>query len=180
MHIDANRVVAIANTIANRDFQVTVSLCTTGAGRSWEISVGESGWSRTLVVKSVDGPGADGPIGSLSDSVLGLQDAPAGTERTFTLRELIADGYVGVRRMLEADNPPMSESRKRDIALRMVEHVMLRRQLPAPNDFMREIGNTAKDIGVDIETLKKFYEALLPKIIGRMLGRKNVSVTSSN
>ena len=74
----------------------------------------------------------------------------------------------------------MDEKRKGEIALKILETMLMKRQIPAPNDFMRELGNVAKEIGEDTETLKQFYEALLPKMLGRMLGRKSVSMTSSN
>ena len=74
----------------------------------------------------------------------------------------------------------MDEKRRGEIAIKLVEAMMMKRQMPAPNDFMRELGNVAKEIGEDTETLKQFYETLLPKMIGRMLGRKSVSLKTSN
>ena len=74
----------------------------------------------------------------------------------------------------------MNEQRQGQIALKLVERQMMKSQMPAPNDFMRELGNVAKDIGEDVETMREFYETMLPKMIGRMLKRSSVSLTTSN
>ncbi len=74
----------------------------------------------------------------------------------------------------------MDEKRRGEIALKLIESQMMKKQLPAASDFNRELGNAAKDIGEDAETLKQFYEFLLPKVIGRMLGRRSVSLATSD
>lgn len=74
----------------------------------------------------------------------------------------------------------MNEQHQGQIALKLVERQMMKNQMLAPNDFMRELGNIAKDIGEDVETMREFYEAMLPKMIGRMLKRSNVSIKTSS
>lgn len=72
----------------------------------------------------------------------------------------------------------MSEKRMGEIALMLVKHRLMKSALPAPNDFRREIGNVAKEIGVDQTDLLMLYEVLLPEIIGKMLGYERVSMTT--
>jgi hypothetical protein len=74
----------------------------------------------------------------------------------------------------------LSGERMGEIALKMVKRQAMDREFPSPNDFRREIGNYAKDIDETTETLVDFFEAILPDILGKMLGRKSVSITTTN
>ena len=74
----------------------------------------------------------------------------------------------------------MDKQRQGEIALKLIELKMMKSPMPAPNDFMRELGNVAKDIGEDVETMREFYEAMLPKMIGRMLKCSSVSLKTSS
>lgn len=73
----------------------------------------------------------------------------------------------------------LSKERAGEIALKLIERAAMDREVPAPNDVRREIGNIAKDIDESTEDLTKFLELLLPKILGRALGRKSVTITTS-
>jgi hypothetical protein len=72
----------------------------------------------------------------------------------------------------------MDDKRRGEIALMLVERELMKERLHAPNDFHRIIGNIAKEIGIDSQELLDFYQSMLPKMIGMMLGdRKAVSIT---
>ena len=73
----------------------------------------------------------------------------------------------------------LSKERAGEIAIKLIERAAMDREFPAPNDVRREIGNIAKDIDESTEDLTRFFEMLLPKILGRALGRKYVSITTS-
>ncbi len=74
----------------------------------------------------------------------------------------------------------MSKERQGEIALALIEHRLKKQPMPAPADFRRELGNLSKDIGVSADDLVMFYETILPKLLGTMLGRSKVSLTTSD
>jgi len=74
----------------------------------------------------------------------------------------------------------LTKERMGEIALKLVEQRLMKSSMPAPADFRRELGNAAKEIDVDLEDLISFYEAFLPKVLGKMLGRKSVSLVTSD
>ncbi len=71
----------------------------------------------------------------------------------------------------------MNAQRQGEIALLLIRKQLTKRGLPGEG-FRRELGNAAKDIKVEPHELEAFYERQLPFIIGEMLGRKNVSLTT--
>ena len=73
----------------------------------------------------------------------------------------------------------MDEKRLGEIALLMVKQQLRKVGLRGEN-FNREMGNAAKDIGIPIEELRGFYETLLPEILGEMLGRKSVTLITKD
>ena len=74
----------------------------------------------------------------------------------------------------------LSKERLGEIALKLVKAHAMKRELPAPEDFRRDVGSAAKEIGEDTDTLIVFVEAIMPELIGKMLGRKSVSLKTSN
>jgi hypothetical protein len=74
----------------------------------------------------------------------------------------------------------MNVTRQQEIALKLVEAMLIKKGITNITDFRREAGNIAKEIGIELPELIKFYEAMLPKVIGRMLGYGTVSLTCSN
>ena len=73
----------------------------------------------------------------------------------------------------------MDHARRNEIAYLLLVHQMMKKALPAPNDFRREMGNQAKEIGVELEELMQFFLGIFPKLIGRMVGAENVSLTTN-
>lgn len=102
----------VAKKISSCDFAVSMSRYVTGDSWPWVITVGEFSWHRHLVVLEIMGEGDDAKLALLtvdqSDNVLNSLDVSK-VERTFTLRELIANSYTGVTRMLRAE--PASSKR---------------------------------------------------------------------
>lgn len=73
----------------------------------------------------------------------------------------------------------MSEAEMGRIALKIVKQLLSEKGLPAPNHFMRELGNEAKKLGETQQSLRAFYETLLPEIIAKMLNRGRVTLEIS-
>jgi hypothetical protein len=73
----------------------------------------------------------------------------------------------------------MDEKRQGEIALKVVKQKLFKSGLPGDGS-QRELGNIAKELGIELEELKQFYEAILPEFLGRILGRKKVSLTTSD
>ena len=73
----------------------------------------------------------------------------------------------------------MDEKRLGEIALKIVKHKLHKSGLPG-DGFQRDLGNSAKEIGISVEELRQFYETLLPEILGRLLGRTNVSLLTND
>lgn len=71
----------------------------------------------------------------------------------------------------------MDTQRQGEIALLLVRKQLTKRGLLGEG-FRRELGNAAKDLGVEPHELEAFYEKQLPFIIGEMLGRKDVLITT--
>ncbi len=92
--MDANRVVRIATEIANCDFRVIVSQHVTSSNPMWNIAVGESEWTRMLVVKWITEDGEDADLDIISATKPGV------VERSITLKELTSEKYVSVKKAL--------------------------------------------------------------------------------
>lgn len=73
----------------------------------------------------------------------------------------------------------MNERRQGEIALLLVKHRIIKKGLPG-DGFQRDLGNVAKDMGIDVEELRQFYESLLPEMLSHLLGRKSVTLETSN
>ena len=73
--------------------------------------------------------------------------------------------------------PQMTEKRKGEIALMLIEKQILDRGIPSPDTLKREVGNKAAEIKVSTEELMEFYELFVPKILGRAFGWSSVGIT---
>jgi len=73
----------------------------------------------------------------------------------------------------------MTEDRRKEIALKIVEQLATEKGIPGGDQLRRDLGNMAKNIGVQTEELMGFYESLLPKVIGRIFGYQQVGLTTS-
>jgi hypothetical protein len=71
----------------------------------------------------------------------------------------------------------VDEKRRGEIALKLIAAQLMKKSMPAPNDFGRDLGNAAAEIGEPLQDLRDFYQSLLPRMIGKMLGCSEVSVT---
>ena len=72
----------------------------------------------------------------------------------------------------------MDETRMGKIALKLVLYRMRKTGLQI-DEFNRELGNLAKATSIPIEEPRQFFEAILPELLGQMLGRKSVSLITS-
>lgn len=73
----------------------------------------------------------------------------------------------------------MTEDRRKEIALLIVEQMAIERGVPGSEVFKRDIGNTAQKIEVPTHELMTFYESMVPKVLGRVFGYQVVSLTMS-
>lgn len=103
--IPAEIIVVIAQVIGRCDFRTTVSLYTTATNSPWIITVGESSWQRHLIVERVEitpeGVNADlGILPSTESSKFGYDIRTNHVDRRIKLSELIANRYIGVKKVL--------------------------------------------------------------------------------
>jgi hypothetical protein len=66
----------------------------------------------------------------------------------------------------------MDTKRQGEIALQLVKHVMRKRGITLSQDNMRELGNTAKAIGVSVEELKQFIKPLIQELLNECFSAK--------
>lgn len=81
--------------------------------------------------------------------------------------------------MLYFGETQMDEKRLGEIALLIVKEGMFKSGLPG-DGFTRELDNAAKTMGITFEELRQFYEALLPEVLSRLLGRESVTLKTSD
>jgi hypothetical protein len=94
----------VAETIGNCDFRTTMSRYTTGYDSPWVITVGESSWHRHLVVLETFDGGAKLGLLTKEQSERRITDIDTSAiERTLTLKELTANSYTGVKKLLTAE-----------------------------------------------------------------------------
>mgnify|MGYP001575766606 CR=1 FL=1 len=100
----APAVATVARAIGQCDFHTTMSHYSTGDSQGpWVITVGESRWHRHLVVLNVSDDGTCADLGLLDaeQSHRRITDINiSAIERTLTLQELVADSYLGVKKLL--------------------------------------------------------------------------------
>ncbi len=68
----------------------------------------------------------------------------------------------------------ITEERAREIALKIVKFKMSRNGLNI--DFMRNIGNAARDIGIETSEARAFVHYLLPEMLGDILDLQSVDI----
>lgn len=73
----------------------------------------------------------------------------------------------------------MTEERQGQIALKIVKQLLAKKGIRGRGDFQGENGEMAKQIGVDLDELWEFHLAILPQVLGKMLGVDHVSLTVS-
>jgi hypothetical protein len=66
----------------------------------------------------------------------------------------------------------MTEDRRKEIALKLVEQRLAERGIPGADELKRDIGNAAKKIGVKTEELMEFYQSCVPQLLDKIFGFK--------
>lgn len=69
----------------------------------------------------------------------------------------------------------MTAKRAEEIAKRLAERELLRRGIPDPEEFKRDVAQLAQDIDVPVEELKEFSELLMPRLIGKIFCRRQTN-----
>ncbi len=70
----------------------------------------------------------------------------------------------------------MTEERRREIALKIVEQQTMEKGIPGGDTLKRDMGNLAPKIGIPVEELMSFYQTFAPKVLGGIFGYNEVSV----
>jgi len=81
---------------------------------------------------------------------------------------------------LTTNNRCSYNTRRREIALLIVENMVMERGIPNPQTIRQEVGNLAKKLNLKTEELMDFYSVFVPKLLGKVFGCQNVSLTMSN
>lgn len=74
----------------------------------------------------------------------------------------------------------MTEDRRKEIALKVVEQMAIERGIPGADVLKRDIGNLAQKIGVQTDELMRFYESFVPKVYGRIFGYNSVRIEANS
>ncbi len=72
----------------------------------------------------------------------------------------------------------MTEERQGQIAVMLIKQRLKKMGIPGGLD--REMGNIRKELGLSKHEIQSFYEAILPEVLGDILGRKRVSLTTGD
>lgn len=59
----------------------------------------------------------------------------------------------------------MTPQRQGEIALKVLEHLVCRRGITLSQNVMRQLGNTAKEIGISSDELKEFAKPIMQKLL---------------
>jgi hypothetical protein len=59
----------------------------------------------------------------------------------------------------------MDQVRQGEIALLLVKHLIRKRGIMVSRDNMRDLGNTAKAIGVSLDELKQFAKPIIQELL---------------
>lgn len=70
----------------------------------------------------------------------------------------------------------MTEERRKEIALLLIEARIAERGIPGVNELGRDVGNAAKAIGIETHELMAFYQTFVPKVLGKIFRYNRVSV----
>lgn len=72
----------------------------------------------------------------------------------------------------------MTEERQGEIAVKLLKLRMKKNGIPP--GLAREMGNVAKELDIKKDELQSFYEAIIPEVLGDILGRQRVSLTTGD
>lgn len=104
LNVDASDVELAANQIARRDFRVQIGKYITRDAAPWVITIGELTWKRHVVALGKAAHGGDVELGVLSYEQSAKTDLyevdVSDIDRRIMVSELVAEGYVGVKRVL--------------------------------------------------------------------------------
>lgn len=73
----------------------------------------------------------------------------------------------------------MTEERRKVIALKIVEQMVIDRGIPGAEQLKRDMGNEAKKLGIPTSELMKFYRSCAPRALGQIFGFRQVSLIMS-
>lgn len=74
----------------------------------------------------------------------------------------------------------MTEERRKEIALKLVEQKILDEGLPGKAELKQRLGNIGKQIDVSTEELLAFYQTFMPKLYGKVFGYRSVRIEANN
>lgn len=74
----------------------------------------------------------------------------------------------------------MTEERRKEIALMIVEQRLLEEGFRGADAVKRGIGNEAQKLGINTEELMGFYQTFFPKIYGRIFGYNSVRIEANS
>jgi hypothetical protein len=71
----------------------------------------------------------------------------------------------------------MDDARRNEIALKLVEQMVIERGIPGADVLKRDIGNMAKKLNISKEELIELYQWCLPRLLANVFGCKSVKVS---
>ncbi|MFZ2484486.1 MAG: hypothetical protein WAX80_02620 [Minisyncoccia bacterium] len=71
----------------------------------------------------------------------------------------------------------MTEERRKEIALMLVEQLIVENGIRGVQQVRQDTGNMAKKLNLQTQELMDFYELLVPKFLGRVFGYSSVRVS---
>ena len=74
----------------------------------------------------------------------------------------------------------MTDERRGQIALAILEAKVLSEGLISPRKLGDEFRRAAQETGIDATELKDFYRSFVPRLYGRMFGFKSVEINATN
>jgi len=74
----------------------------------------------------------------------------------------------------------MTEQRRMEIALMVVEQMAVERGIPGADTLKRDIGNQAKKLNLTTDELMLFYRSFVPKIYAQVFGFNSVTIKASS
>ena len=72
----------------------------------------------------------------------------------------------------------LSKERQGEIALMLIKAQLNSKSMPAPRDLKRELGNIAKEIGINLDELIEFAKPLYEEVISQGFGK--ITITPKN
>jgi hypothetical protein len=73
----------------------------------------------------------------------------------------------------------MTEQRRMEIALLVVEQMAIERGIPGADTLKRDVGNQAQKLGLSTQEVMAFYKSFVPKIYARIFGYDSVTISAS-